>query len=41
MFDTRDPIEERPGYHFVSLIVFVVSIWFVLYWIMLGIASTH
>lgn len=39
MFDTRDPIEERPGYHVKSLIVFLVSVGFAIYWIMYALAS--
>ncbi len=38
MFETRNPIEERPGYHFTSLMVFVVAVGIALYSIMFALA---
>ena len=38
MFETRNPIEERPGYHFISLMVFVVAVGIALYSIMFVLA---
>lgn len=38
MFETRDPIEERPGYHFKAFVVVMVSVGVVIYWIMYALA---